>query len=46
MAKSAPMPKTADSAWDRDAALSTARMLLEIQAINFRPEEPYTFTSG
>ena len=21
-------------------------MLLEIQAINFRPEEPYTFTSG
>src|ERR1700757_4580309 len=32
--------------WDRDAALTTARILLEIQAINFRPEEPYTFTSG
>ena len=32
--------------WDRDAALTTARILLEIKAINFRPEEPYTFTSG
>src|SRR5215469_13592466 len=34
------------SDWDRDVALASARMLLEIQAINFRPEEPYTFTSG
>ena len=40
------MPKTAATEWDRDAALTTARMLLEIKAINFRPEEPYTFTSG
>jgi orotate phosphoribosyltransferase len=32
--------------WDRDAALTTARILLEIDAVNFRPEEPYTFTSG
>jgi orotate phosphoribosyltransferase len=32
--------------WDRDAALTTARILLEIKAVNFRPEEPYTFTSG
>jgi len=32
--------------WDRDAALTTARILLEISAVNFRPEEPYTFTSG
>ncbi len=32
--------------WDRDAALTAARILLEIKAINFRPEEPYTFTSG
>ncbi|AOX19456.1 orotate phosphoribosyltransferase [Kozakia baliensis] len=32
--------------WDRDAALTTARILLEIKAINFRPEEPYTLTSG
>ena len=34
------------SAWDRDAALTTARLLLEIKAVNFRPEEPYTLTSG
>lgn len=32
--------------WDRDAALTTARILLEIGAVNFRPEEPYTLTSG
>ena len=32
--------------WDRDAALTTARILLEIAAVNFRPAEPYTFTSG
>ena len=32
--------------WDRDAALATARILLEIKAVNFRPAEPYTFTSG
>ena len=32
--------------WDRDAALTTARLLLEIRAVNFRPAEPYTFTSG
>lgn len=32
--------------WDRDAALITARILLEIKAVNFRPAEPYTFTSG
>ena len=31
---------------DRDAALTTARIPLEIKAINVRPEEPYTFTSG
>ncbi len=47
MAKPAPaMPKSATTVWDRDAALTTARMLLEIQAINFRPEEAYTFTAG
>lgn len=34
------------SDWDRDAALITARILLDIKAVNFRPEEPYTFTSG
>ncbi|HEX4368769.1 MAG TPA: orotate phosphoribosyltransferase [Rhodopila sp.] len=37
---------TSATEWDRDAALTTARIMLEIQAINFRPEEPYTFTSG
>jgi orotate phosphoribosyltransferase len=34
------------SDWDRDAAMTTARILLEINAINFRPDEPYTLTSG
>jgi orotate phosphoribosyltransferase len=39
-------PSTASTERDRDAALTTARILLEIKAVNFRPEEPYTFTSG
>ena len=34
------------SDWDRDAALTTARILLEINAIKFQPDEPFTFTSG
>jgi orotate phosphoribosyltransferase len=46
MSKTARIPKLATDEWDRDAALATARMLLEIKAVNFRPEEPYTFTSG
>jgi orotate phosphoribosyltransferase len=37
---------TAATEWDRDAALTSARILLEIEAIKFRPEEPFTFTSG
>ena len=40
------MPQQHQTDWDRDAALTTARILLEIKAVNFRPEEPYTFTSG
>jgi orotate phosphoribosyltransferase len=40
------MSASSTSTWDRDAALTTARILLEIEAIKFRPEEPYTFTSG
>ena len=40
------MTATHTTDWDRDAALTTARLLLEIKAVNFRPEEPYTFTSG
>src|SRR5271166_3797530 len=27
--------------WDRDAALTTAKLLLEIKAVNFWSEEPY-----
>ena len=34
------------TSWDHQAALETARILMEIKAINFRPEEPYTLTSG
>jgi orotate phosphoribosyltransferase len=30
----------------KQAALTTARILLEIKAVNFRPEEPYILTSG
>ncbi len=30
----------------KQAALTTARILLEIGAVNFRPEEPYMLTSG
>src|ERR1700712_2299846 len=37
---------SAATEWDRDAALTAARILLEIKAVNFRPDEPYTFTSG
>ncbi len=40
------MAKLHMTEWDRDAALTTARILLEIKAVNFRPDEPYTFTSG
>ena len=28
------------------AAIETARILLDIKAVNFRPEEPYTLTAG
>ncbi|MBO6037026.1 MAG: orotate phosphoribosyltransferase [Acetobacter sp.] len=34
------------TSWEHQAALETARILMEIKAINFRPEEPYTLTSG
>jgi orotate phosphoribosyltransferase len=30
----------------KQAALTVARILLEIKAVNFRPEEPYILTSG
>jgi orotate phosphoribosyltransferase len=35
-----------DSEEARAAAARTARHLLDIGAVNFRPEDPYTFTSG
>ena len=40
------MTKTQARQADRELALTTARLLLEINAINFRPEEPFTYTSG
>jgi orotate phosphoribosyltransferase len=33
-------------AWETDAAEITARILLETESVLFRPEEPFTFTSG
>ena len=36
------MPKPAQD----NAARTVARILLDIKAVNFRPEEPYMFTSG
>ncbi len=40
------MTPASGSDWDRDAALTTAHILLEIGAVNVRPDEPYTLTSG
>ena len=37
-----PGPSPADNA----AGLETARLLLDIKAVNFRPDEPYTLTAG
>ncbi|QCE32137.1 orotate phosphoribosyltransferase [Acetobacteraceae bacterium] len=34
------------SSLDKEAALTAARILLEIKAVNFRASEPYTLTSG
>ncbi len=31
---------------DEAAGLETARLLLDIKAVNFRPDEPYTLTAG
>ncbi|MBM3566487.1 MAG: orotate phosphoribosyltransferase, partial [Alphaproteobacteria bacterium] len=28
------------------ADIATAKILLDIKAVNFRPEQPYIFTSG
>jgi orotate phosphoribosyltransferase len=39
-------PHPARSAREADAADITARILLETESVLFRPEEPFTFTSG
>ncbi len=39
------MPSSALSA-DDAAGLETARLLLDVKAVNFRPDEPYTLTAG
>ena len=40
------MPGPSPSPQPDAAGLETARILLRIQAVNFRPEQPYTLTSG
>lgn len=40
------MQSVSRTAEQKQAGLVTARILLEIGAVNFRPEEPYTLTSG
>ena len=39
-------PRHLRSASESDAAEITARILLETQSVLFRPEDPFTFTSG
>ncbi len=39
-------PHPGHSAGDSDAAEITARILLETQSVLFRPDDPFTFTSG
>ena len=34
------------SSASKEAAIETARILLDIKAVNFRPEEPYVLTAG
>src|SRR5580692_5696290 len=38
--------KTGRSARQQAAAATVAKILLEIRAVNFRPEEPYKLTAG
>jgi orotate phosphoribosyltransferase len=40
------MQSVSRTAEQRQAGLTTARILLEIGAVNFRPDEPYILTSG
>jgi len=40
------MPAAADGNTSESAGVETGRLLLDIGAVNFRPEEPYILTSG
>jgi orotate phosphoribosyltransferase len=40
------LPESPSSALDREAAEATAHILLETKSVLFRPEQPFTFTSG
>ena len=40
------MPAASDHIRDNAGGLETAKLLLDIGAVNFRPEEPYTLTAG
>ncbi len=40
------MPFIVDYKDEKDAARATARILLHIKAVSFRPDEPYVLTSG
>ena len=40
------MSTVSRTAEQKRAALTTAKLLLEIKAVNFRPQEPYMLTSG
>jgi len=40
------MPDTSTTTEHTSAGLETAKWLLDIKAVNFRPEEPYTLTAG
>ena len=40
------MPTSSTPPADTGFGLETAKILLDIKAVNFRPEEPYTLTSG
>ncbi len=40
------MPAASEGNSDNAAGLETARLLLDIEAVNFRPDEPYTLTAG
>lgn len=40
------MQTASRTASQKEAAITAAKILLEIEAVNFRPEDPYTLTAG